>query len=147
MVSLGYLRKSISSRVFHQIVNFSSKIVAYQEWVCLVTLLVSFAQPRRRRKGENKKGRSFFGRFLCRHCMTNAVKVDWNGNAIVTLITKIVAASIWPISIVVATTISSEKPIQRLKGKAISNWTEYLWVISIRSVMQRCPLLVIRDVD
>lgn len=46
-----------------------------------------------------------FGGFSCHHWVTNTIKRDWNENAIVALISKIVT-----------TVISSEIPMQRLKS-------------------------------
>ena len=50
----------------------------------------------------------------------NVVKLDWNGIGIVALIAKIVASSV----AIVATSISSEIPIQRLKECEIFLWLE-----------------------
>ena len=50
-----YLRTSISSRGFHQIVGFWGEIVTYQELICVVTLLTSLVQPQRRQKREKKQ--------------------------------------------------------------------------------------------
>ena len=44
----------MSSHVFHQIIDFSGKIVAYQELFRVVTLEASSAQPQSRPKRENK---------------------------------------------------------------------------------------------
>ena len=43
-------------------------------------------------QGNSESAVHFFGRFLCRHCTTKVVKLDWNCNAFVALIFKIVAS-------------------------------------------------------
>ena len=89
------------STVFHENVgffSFSGEIVAYQELFCVVTLLASSAQPKPDNGNEKSKKRNRFNKqsknseraahFLAdffRHCTTDVVKLDLNGNAIVAL--------------------------------------------------------------
>ena len=106
-----------SSRVFQQIVGFSGKMIAYQEFHALrdVTLLASSVQPQRRGKREYKRKNKPLNvqrTNRCRHCTTNVVILNSNGNAIVALISKMVVSSM----VIVATSMSSEIPIQRLKS-------------------------------
>ena len=54
----GYLRTSLSWRVFHQVVDFSGQIVAYQGLLSVVKLLASSAQPQSWRKRENKQNKN-----------------------------------------------------------------------------------------
>ena len=65
---------------------------------------------REKRKNKPLNVQRTFRKNCCRHCTANIVKLDWNGNAIVALISNIVASSM----VIVATSISSEIPIQKL---------------------------------
>ena len=94
----GYPQTSISSRVFYQILVFLGEIVGYQMimncTLCVVTLLASSVQPQRRRKRENERKKNcqraaHFCKVRCRHRKTDVVKLNWNDNAIVALVSKI----------------------------------------------------------
>lgn len=73
-------------------------------------LLASSAQPQNNHNNDRQNKNSkinvqhTFWR-VCHHWVTNTIKRDWNDNAIVALISKIVT-----------TVISSEIPMQRLKS-------------------------------
>ena len=81
---------------------FHSKTVAYQELFSVVKLLVSLHEHSARlwwkcnRLGFTIKTKTlslmhrFFGRFLCRHCMTSRVILDWNGNEIIAILIWII---------------------------------------------------------
>ena len=92
----------MSSRISHQIVGFSAQIVAYQ------------AQPQQRRKRENNlsKQHTFSGKFLCRYCTANVVKLDQNSDAIV------------------ATSISSEIPTYVHKCMQWRKWRNWRKIAS-----------------
>ena len=87
--------------------RFSGKTVAYQELFYVVTLTASSAQPKRRLKRDSKQATgvvskqklwtlcTLFGRFICRHfTTTDVVKLNWNGDTKVVLISTMVASSI-----------------------------------------------------
>ena len=116
--------RSISSHVFHQIVVFSGKTVAYQELFYVVTLTASWVQPKRRQKRDNKQATGVVSKtktLNARHTfwqiylpsLHDVIKLDWNGDTNVALISKMVASSIpWSVAIV-AVSISSEITITK----------------------------------
>ena len=55
----GYLQMLISMNIFHQIINFSGEIIAYQELFWMVKLLMSSAQPQQQQKREKQKSNRF----------------------------------------------------------------------------------------
>ena len=54
----AYLRTSISTRDFHQIVSFSVEIVPCQKLFCVVTLLAELSAPQLRRKRESRRNKN-----------------------------------------------------------------------------------------
>ena len=102
----GYLRTSISSRVsikssvFRQNCRIS-RIVLRGNTTSKLSTITTTTGMRKLAKQKVRTCSTFFGRFLCRHCITNVVKL---GNAIVCLIYEIVASSM----VIFATSISSE---------------------------------------
>ena len=72
-------------------------------------LLGNSAQPQQWWKRENWK-RGLMSKTKALNCPTNFVRFDWNGNEIITLISKIVVS----LTVTAMTLISSEIPIQRL---------------------------------
>ena len=114
-----YLQTSISLRVVNYIANrrvFSREIVAYQTDIKNFFLLGNAAnelsatttttETKNWAKQKLWTCSTLFVRFLWHHCRTSVVKPSWNSNAIV------------------ATSISSEIPIQRL----IINGEKYRWL-------------------
>ena len=102
-----------------QYCSISGEIVAYHTDIknflgCNATNELS-ARRRKRLDGIAQVLVGFMG-IIARPC--NVVKLDWNGIAIVALIAKIVVSSM----AIVATSISSEIPIQRLKECEIFLW-------------------------
>ena len=115
----GYPQTSISSRVFYQILGFLGEIVGYQMimncTLCVVTLLASSVQPQRRRKREKERKKTLnvqhtFARFvavIAKPTLSNLIEMT-------------IRLSLWSLRsqfssmVIVATSISSEIPIQRL---------------------------------
>lgn len=84
-------------------------MIPYEELFYVVMLLGNSAQPQQWWKRENWK-RGLMSKTKALNCPTNFVRFDWNGNEIITLISKIVVS----LTVTAMTLISSEIPIQRL---------------------------------
>ena len=69
----GYLRTSISPRVFIEWSFFFRRNRRMSRIVLPASATSEFSA----------KCSTLSGRFLCRHCKSSVVKLDWNGNAIV----------------------------------------------------------------
>ena len=69
----GYLRTSISPRVFIEWSFFFRRNRRMSRIVLPASVTSEFSA----------KCSTLSGRFLCRHCKSSVVKLDWNGNAIV----------------------------------------------------------------
>ena len=77
----GYLRTSISSRVSIRSSVFRqncrvSRIVLRGNTTSKVSATTTKTGTRKLAKQKLRRCRTFFGRFLCRHCLTNVVKFD-----------------------------------------------------------------------
>ena len=106
---LNILLKSLDTlRFFRQASHFNNCLRgSITKWVqCnLMTM-----EMRTWSKEKLWKCSTLFGRFQCRHCPTNIVNFDWNGNATIPQISKIVASS----TMIATTSISPQISIQRL---------------------------------
>ena len=91
--SYGYPHTNFSLRLFHQSICFFDKIVAYQEFLCLITPLVSLSSLNDEEKNEKLKKatgltsekkqkpecsmwRTLFDRLFYHHCMTTISIVE-----------------------------------------------------------------------
>ena len=109
---LLYNPRQIFTCVFHEIIAYSGKMIPYEELFYVVFKCYQETQRNHNDDGKEKiqKQSGLMSKTKALNCPTNFVRFDWNGNEIITLISKIVVS----LRVTAMTLMLSEIPIQRL---------------------------------